>query len=1249
MQDQSRYPGTRPFLEEERHLFFGRDRDKKKLGNLIVLEKLVVLFGKAGYGKSSLLNAGVIPYLRHIKHHLPIKIRLTPAEVKIKEPKAKPLEILIDQLNLQVEIINKDLEQKNREPCFLAAKMDIPKLLPEDLTAVLWYNIKIIQLTKEVNEATTLIFDQFEALFRYYDDAEADDFGRSMAALLHSNPPDEVLELISKNLNSFTDEELELLYEPLNLKLVFSVASDHLSLLNKLKQSLPDIFKYTYEIKALNKVQAQKVLEGPAQKEEKFASPKFTFTDEAIDKIFEYLIKVKNKEGIELENQDIETFQLQLIGQYAEEKIIAKKNRREFKSKIKGRFNKRKEGPENGKYELSLKDLGEPSNILKKFYKKVIFGLPPLKRNGAQKLVEKGLIIGGNRVPMSGSRIERDYNVAEETLGKLENKHLLRSEFKIKDGSGTKSYEISHYNLVKPIEESVRRRKIRRLWWLVLLLLAFIIGLISYIVFSDSDSGGSGEDREVSNGLIINAIGIATAWPPEGPAPHKVKFTFTKMDTLNEVKVVRYFWEFDDGTKSDYNVSELDHVYNSVRSYTARLHVICTDSLTHPIRTEEVEIIVKEPDSIIPPTPLKVGVRITADPPSGKVGDGVRFSATPIPDTLLIKSYLWEFMDGQTSAQATPAHTFNAKGNYIVRLKVLDNLDRIYRNSLAIQVDDESPPSNSLNQAPLARIWANPRPGNIGQAISFDGGTSSDDKAITKYLWEFDDGISSEKDSLTHAFATSGNYLVRLTVWDAEEEWNNDSINIKILDNRAPLPIARIKASETIGTAPFEVAFIGRNTNDNGFENTYLWNFNDGITSSLTNPKHVFAIPGTYDVQLTVTDIDNRLATANVAITVKPPIIHPSPQPIAKASASDYEGTLPLTVQFEGSNTAVNGSESTYKWDFRDGSPISTEQNPLHEFMTPGAYNVLLTVTDNEQVDTDELIINVKPSFPVAIASYDPTCSCSREFVYTDSKVDFIGSGSKSGVGIAKYSWNFGDGNTSTEADTDHTFVNTGTFMVELTITDSLKQTNTYSEEIKVVAPLNPKSEYEKWMTRLDSLKAAEEKKDTTDKAKAKRLRIKVDRDSNKGFKRDSVYLVAIHKSPDGPENYPRKQYDGLIILLDNNKVFKFRSPNVPYFPDSLKSASLLKPDRYSYKYPNTQRKLEKYMEGRFLEGQRFIDSVGRCSKIKKSIYKEFFDRINVDKEKKNEFYYIALNESDFDFDAEAIEEIDCTFELLKP
>lgn len=69
------WPGLPAFQEHDAAFFFGRDRDIEALYRLVRRERLTVLFGLSGLGKSSLLQAGLFPRLRE-ENVLPIRIRL---------------------------------------------------------------------------------------------------------------------------------------------------------------------------------------------------------------------------------------------------------------------------------------------------------------------------------------------------------------------------------------------------------------------------------------------------------------------------------------------------------------------------------------------------------------------------------------------------------------------------------------------------------------------------------------------------------------------------------------------------------------------------------------------------------------------------------------------------------------------------------------------------------------------------------------------------------------------------------------------------------------------------------------------------------------------------------------------------------------------------------------------------------------------------------------------------------------------
>src|SRR3954471_20617266 len=69
------WPGLASFREADRELFFGRERETEELFRAVMRERLTILFGLSGLGKTSLLQAGLFPRLRD-ENVLPILFRL---------------------------------------------------------------------------------------------------------------------------------------------------------------------------------------------------------------------------------------------------------------------------------------------------------------------------------------------------------------------------------------------------------------------------------------------------------------------------------------------------------------------------------------------------------------------------------------------------------------------------------------------------------------------------------------------------------------------------------------------------------------------------------------------------------------------------------------------------------------------------------------------------------------------------------------------------------------------------------------------------------------------------------------------------------------------------------------------------------------------------------------------------------------------------------------------------------------------
>ena len=175
---------------------------------------------------------------------------------------------------------------------------------------------------------------------------------------------------------------------------------------------------------------------------------------------------------------------------------------------------------------------------------------------------------------------------------------------------------------------------------------------------------------------------------------------------------------------------------------------------------------------------------------------------------------------------------------------------------------------------------------------------------------------------------------------------------------------ANFNASPVTGTAPLTVTFTNTSQPANGIT-SYLWNFGDGVTSTITNPVKTYA-PGYYTVTLTawsgsLKDVITR--TRLITATMK-----------ADFSGSPTAGRAPLAVTFNNASQPANGI-SSYLWKFGDGA-TSTLTNPVRTYASVGVYTVTLTanaVSGMKDTLTRTRYITVTPGLgdPVAVAT-DP-------------------------------------------------------------------------------------------------------------------------------------------------------------------------------------------------------------------------------------------------------------------------------------
>lgn len=192
----------------------------------------------------------------------------------------------------------------------------------------------------------------------------------------------------------------------------------------------------------------------------------------------------------------------------------------------------------------------------------------------------------------------------------------------------------------------------------------------------------------------------------------------------------------------------------------------------------------------------------------------------------------------------------------------------------------------------------------------------------------------------------------------------------------------------------------------------YNWDFGDGNTGTGLNPNHSYATPGTYNVQLIITD------TCGLSDTlIKTIQICSEPEAVINYSING------LTVNFSG--LASTGALHYY-WDLGPAG-IYTSDSLQATFPAKGSYRILLVVTNAcgmRDSSYFRLLICDKP-----IASFTTSISSLNNLLF----VNFDGTASSY---ADSYIWDFGDGSTDTTTlSPNHIYPSTGqSFMVKLIV-----------------------------------------------------------------------------------------------------------------------------------------------------------------------------------------------------------------------
>ncbi len=433
-----------------------------------------------------------------------------------------------------------------------------------------------------------------------------------------------------------------------------------------------------------------------------------------------------------------------------------------------------------------------------------------------------------------------------------------------------------------------------------------------------------------------------------------------------------YVWNFGNGEVS--NDSLPNYSYSDEGTYVVELVLTtefgCQDSLQ---------------DSLVVLAPPVASFLVSEDSLCGPFE--VEFTNT---STGNIANYTWDLVNTTSALENPPAVVYESvitdHGIYPVSLEVSNYCGTTTYNDTII-----------ATSSPIASFGTN-LDVSCSSTIEINNNSAGNPDS---WFWDFGDGSTDNIESVSsHLFASDTipvDYTITLTV---ANECGIDSMQqtITILPSNVA---AFINVSELYGCSPLSISFEDYSSGSN----VSFWDFDDGTFSNQDSVTHVFVDSGVYQVTLAA---NNQCDFDTASVTIE----------VFESPSVSFELTTEVLcegeeVNFDNTSVGLNGAS----WNFGDGES-SLDSDPVHVYVNPGVYNVVLTGTSqmNECIGSyqQEIIINESPISSFEMSEITGCSPLTVTFNNSSSGGDF-------------YSWDFGDGNISALQNPTHEFIATTT------------------------------------------------------------------------------------------------------------------------------------------------------------------------------------------------------------------------------
>lgn len=474
---------------------------------------------------------------------------------------------------------------------------------------------------------------------------------------------------------------------------------------------------------------------------------------------------------------------------------------------------------------------------------------------------------------------------------------------------------------------------------------------------------------------------------------------FTDASTVGVGTIVSWSWFLGDSSNTTSSLQNPSMLYSSSGTFNTTL-VVTSDSGC--------------------PNIINIGTDVHAQPVSDFtwtnvcLGDTSKFIDASSVANATINTWAWDFGDSSgTASWLDPAYLYSNTGTYFIELIVSSNfgcVDTIQHMALVFP--------NPLAGFTSTTVCATDSVQFIDTSTVLNGN-------ISGWQWSFDDGDSSFISDPEHVYSTGGTYNVALIV--TTDDGCSDTTVIPAYVNY--LPQAGFTSSRECLNDPTTVTDTSLLAPDSLVY--AIWDFGDGspIDTNPVPPEYIYSTAGTYDIELIVIGSNGCSDTV-----VNPVIVDDLPIPDFSVDTVCFD-ELSLFVDL--STPPIGDNITDWLWDFGDAPATSTTQEPSYLYPSSGGYTVMLTVTtDKGCSDFVNIDIGVYALPPVNF-TYTPECPTFETKFYPATPT------------AISWSWDYGDGGTSSTEQDPHIYLDSGMFDVQLIIVDDNQCTDSITLPVR--------------------------------------------------------------------------------------------------------------------------------------------------------------------------------------------------------